>query len=72
MYNEYPLAEGMKRCSIAANLAINSIMADPSNVGSAMRADDLFILAIFFVGLNSRTCPLLSLYAFMPSKHSNA
>lgn len=47
-------------------------MASASNEGSAIRVDDLFSLAIFLSGRNNLMLPSLSLYAFMPSKHSNA
>src|SRR6202011_5680725 len=71
-YKEYPRAEGMNRDSMAANVDRSSTKALGSKVGSAMRAEDLLKRSIFLSGRKSLIFPFLSLYAFIPSKHSNA
>ena len=63
---------GIKRSSILTNLAMSSVNASPSNVGSAMRAAERFSRRMFLSGLKRRSSPLGFLYAFMPSKASKA
>ena len=63
---------GTKRSSNFTNSFINSINLSPSQVGKAIRAADLFSRFIFISGRNSVNSPRGFLYAFMPSKHSNA
>ena len=52
---------GMKRSSIDVNLEIRFMRAVGSNVGRAMRAEDLLKRAMFLSGRKSRICPLLFL-----------
>lgn len=62
----------MNRSSIETNCEISLIRDEGSTVGNAILADDLFSRAMFLSGLNSLMSPFLVLYAFIPSKHSNA
>lgn len=64
--------DGINLSSNRQNCLSRSIMAAGSKVGRAIRALLRFNLAIFISGRNNLTRPILSLYAFMPSKHSKA
>ncbi len=63
---------GTKRSSNKTNFDINLRKASGSKVGKAIREAELFMRAIFLSGRNRLIFPSLFLYAFMPSKHSNA